>query len=107
MDAKWTPGPWEWHSKAAENGDNDGSVLAGVESGRAICICKAPRYARMLQWQPNARLIAAAPELYEALESALDIMEATGCAWSDPMGYEENPAYTSARAALAKARGES
>lgn len=48
----------------------------------------------------NARLIAAAPELYSALEAMLKDAE-------ERLTEVPNPIYHSARAALAKARGES
>lgn len=45
----------------------------------------------------NAHLIAAAPELYEALKDILGII---------PPDYEESPMVAFAKAALTKARGE-
>ena len=56
----------------------------------------------------NAHLIAAAPDLYEALEVALE--QAIGCFQNhygeDPIGIPEPEYIQKARAALAKARGE-
>ena len=89
----WTPGPWAWHSRKHDDGRNDGSVLADVESGRARCICKAPQHEKGNQWEANANLIAAAPDLYEALA---DLVYA----------HEGQPGWGAARGALAKARGE-
>lgn len=57
---------------------------------------------------PDAHLIAAAPELYEALEATLE--QAIGCFHNhygeDPSGTPEPEYIQKARAALAKARGE-
>lgn len=45
----------------------------------------------------NAHLIAASPELYEALEDVLGLI---------PLEFEQSPMVAFAKAALAKARGE-
>ena len=54
----------------------------------------------------NARLIAAAPELYEALQLALLGLDAY-CVEKGPLFLASALAADKARAALAKARGES
>jgi hypothetical protein len=78
MMGKHTPGPWQlqephhaWISAA------DGTPI---------------------EWQPNARLIAAAPELLEALEKLMDLGTGYGEA-SDLIRIICKPA-------IAKARGE-
>ncbi len=60
-EAKFTKGPWDWEC------DNDTATIIQVfsESDEAKGdpgICR-------LQHEPNASLIAAAPEMYEFLES--------------------------------------
>lgn len=100
-ERKWTPGPWT-------TGD---VTLPCVE----ICTIEG-EFEEIPVWAPysvggvdspgwleparNAHLIAAAPELYEALEFMRACME-HGCA---PSGKEL--AIKNARTALAKARGE-
>ncbi|CAM0070819.1 hypothetical protein VPHK391_0020 [Vibrio phage K391] len=64
-EAKFTKGPWAWGC------DNDTATIIQVfsESDEAKGdpdICK-------LQHEPNASLIAAAPEMYETLETILEI----------------------------------
>ncbi len=95
-EKKWTPGPWsvcnmtswccvdhaEWGTTVAEIGENDETGLA------------------------NAHLIAAAPELYEALQAMIDLQEN-----ATPFGGEiyrdrVDRVFDQCRAALAKARGE-
>ena len=97
---KWTPGPWDWHASLHDDGRNNGSVLSDVASGRARCVCKAPQYQHPDQWQADANLIAAAPELYEALVLAEDRIE------SERSPGEWDPLLREIRAAIAKARGE-
>jgi hypothetical protein len=79
-----TPGPW----KARYNGscwqiDDEHDAVATTQ------FCYAPA------GEANARLIASAPELYEALEAMIFAHDTI-----QPMDFEK------ARAALAKARGE-
>lgn len=88
---KWTPGPWSF---VIEDGDNH--IYAHGES----IMCDMDYY----PWVPGNKndwsLIAAAPELYEALENVLD-------SWQYGESITEGQdVYNAARAALAKARGE-
>ena len=81
-ERKWTPGPWAVRDARGIRGANGECV--------ASTYCAAPA--------EDAHLIAAAPELYAALERSVK-------AWtSDPdrMG----PMIRQAKAALSKARGE-
>lgn len=82
MDKKWTPGPW------AVKGDR------GIRGANGECVastyCAAPA--------EDAQLIAAAPELYDALQAMLDYCNAE-CGSKIYPGHQANQA-------LAKARGE-
>lgn len=89
---QFTPGPWtpiaddgDWFVVAREQGER---IVADVEP----TVFSATTIA-------NARLIAAAPELYDALE-AVDLARHTGA----PHDWERATKLTDA--ALAKARGE-
>ena len=96
MSTQHTPGPWAMPdsgqgriSKVGANGGWDG-LIATADCGD---------YARSkVEGLANARLIAAAPELLEALKDMLDNHE-DACT-----GYGEGAA-DKARAALAKATG--
>ncbi len=82
---KWTPGSWQPYQGADTNWwwvitDSDGSEIGSGDGGFE---------------EADAHLIAAAPELYEALEIAI----ADG-----PAGYLEW--IETAKTVLAKARGE-
>ena len=88
MCGKHTPGPWI----ARMNCD----VIAG-ERRVADCMTGWLRESRA-----NARLIAAAPELYEALVALHDAMAA------DQSGYEDrDELYQLVTSAITKAEGES
>ena len=69
MDAKHTPGPW-WTKR---EGFSTVYVEARIEGGwiQEVAAC-GPTEAGQEQQEANARLIAAAPELLEALKEIAD-----------------------------------
>ena len=88
---KSTPGPWYWSRDTMENRCD--ITLHSEATGYSILYCCVkPR-------EPNARLIAAAPDLLEALELI---------ASTDPVDAALDPqrAMRVAKAAIAKALGE-
>ena len=108
--SKHTPGPWQ-AEQAGMNGkiiewfvrvDGDDIAIASAICDRAGNISEA-----------NARLIAAAPDLLEALEQTLQLAidwedEARGTWQDEALGFLHNddPIIKKARAAIAKAKGE-
>jgi len=86
---KHTPGPWRWVQHANH-------VFSIVDSNNEIVGCDI--YAIT---EPNRSLIAAAPEMLEALK-ALRSQCWGGCSCTDPSD-EENAAWDLAFAAIAKA----
>lgn len=114
-ETAWTPGPW-LASKASADDDH----VSGFE-----WYLYAPNFGAVGYWtghkshhkderwflsEADANLIAAAPDLYEALEEIRDML------WSRPdisdrlrplMGFAEEATNQKAAAALAKARGQS
>lgn len=88
------------HSDGSWYVSDDVVATTGEQEIGGDIVCVAPTYYRdsMKKWQANASLIAAAPDLLEALESFLSCWDS--CA---------NPreAAEMARAAIAKARGQS
>lgn len=96
--SKHTPGPWRingnnmfrWIVADSEVFTHSGDVNRSAYGGNMVCesVHKA-----------NARLIAAAPELLEALKEIVDA--------ADGAGWEQlDPSFKKARAAIAKATGE-
>lgn len=88
--SKHTPGPWI----QAETPSGKGKVING--SGFSVCSMQGGAYCQQII---DARLIAAAPDLLEALEGLMEI-ESRGRVM--PIGKE----WDAARAAIAKAKGE-
>lgn len=82
MTARHTPGPWEYMS-----------VTKSVWSGRAICIMTGSRNHPDPEREANARLIAAAPDLLDALQGVLRVAD------------RATAEFAAARAAIAKAEG--
>lgn len=105
MGAPWTPGPWEvGQHPAMTKGWIVRPVLFGSQA-KALPECEG---GHIVLWnKANAHLIAAAPDLAEALEKLLaehlDLASRADCLeWAEA---EPSPVIA-ARLALAKARGE-
>ena len=96
---KWTPGPWAVERNKRTWGwvDVVGPSLGVGGPTQATDLTLADEVKRIAE----AHLIAAAPDLYAALEKALNFITNT----ESEMG-ETLPCGDAARAALAKARGE-
>ncbi len=99
---KHTPGPWERLEGVVEVGHpiyKPGTVVTRIVQKRAPDQTEFVKVALVDTGPANARLIAAAPELLEALAVLV-----TDCSqiWSEA----EFPALKQARAAIARARGE-
>lgn len=94
-EAKWTPGPWEYQeggSRILDSGKGSSQVLVAIIAKKN----------RKDEGRHNARLIAAAPELYDELCKARHTIQAL--IDDGYMGYVDFR--SSIDAALAKARGE-
>lgn len=101
-ERKWTPGPWvvvdasdfELDKSRFKNGAFQ--VMSNDCDNHAVADCSCNHTCRM-DWEckANAHLIAAAPELYEALEACKP--------FADGYGFING---VNIIAALAKARGE-
>lgn len=92
MDEKFAPGEWE----AQPSGDNDGLWTVRDASGQIVFFGMS---------ESRARMIAAAPDLYEALANLSPRFERCCIAsGSDPEYARE--ATAKSRSALSKARGD-
>ena len=98
-ETKFTPGPWKWSNayKASNNENLTWSLLG--ENGYGILSCDGESNSPQElgeSGKANAHLIAAAPDLYKALEELVNADGILGRVNARPK----------AKAALAKARGE-
>ena len=96
-----TPGPWEISLREMLDGwvivvDRDGGIVANVntETGPNI----PPLVSRKMPAGANAALIAAAPDMLEALEAMVEMVEMNGLG--------KRYALDLAASAITKARGE-
>jgi len=106
MSAKHTPGPW-----VAETGAGRGAWIKGSDGEWSALSCGATDEVA----EENARLIAAAPELLDALKWMVDndetnegdepIPERNGETWDEINAYWLD-GLNKARAAIAKAEGQ-
>ena len=102
MSTQHTPGPWVWYWR-----NEDGEANCGVfwHERMAYSVCRAPRYETQEQWEANARLIAAAPDLLETLMELVEIASVLEPTCLGNSRAKENR-MDRARAAIAKAIGE-
>ena len=100
-ETKWTPGPW--------NLGNSYGAMYDVVSKKEHGICSTGGFtsnigdidAIIAENKANAILIAAAPELYAALDELLNDLG------NRIVGFDDRRAVRKAEEALSKARGES
>lgn len=91
MNAKHTPGPWRIGTPPP-----NGQQTIGTDQGLMVAVATT---GAGVQTKANAHLIAAAPDLLEALQALMDDNSALdGMYWAD--------CCDKARAAIAKATGE-
>jgi len=103
MSQQFTKGPW----KCTEDGKLPLMVTAKEPNLKlgAVEVCRLTTELSPISFQEsyaNARLISAAPEMYEALQKAVERLEAS----QPPKGLRTDQVVQSARRALSKARGE-
>lgn len=112
MSARHTPGPWKWSVESVDPEwaivtDQSGGIVANVNSETGPDGTSFPAM-RLMPRDANARLIAAAPALLEALSSLMPWIDKAieSGAFKEcvlPRGAEK--AAEAARAALAQATG--
>src|SRR5690606_19127575 len=104
-ETKHTPGPWTpMKRQPASRADNGLCALAQVWGGWIVVVPSRMVDRSGYDAEANARLIAAAPELLEALEKLLTAVD-KACGTAIPQGSFV-AARKAARDAIAKATGE-
>lgn len=101
-DTKFTPGPWSTHREGYSTVYVDAPIGGGVLQEVAAC---GPTAGGQEQQDANALLISAAPDLYAALVLLMAEVDFSGNGTAKDFGWPR--ATEAARAAIAKARGES
>jgi hypothetical protein len=98
--SKYTPGPWRLNDNTKYWKNNIFSVTVRKHGVHAAAVANIPARATIpvSEAWANARLISAAPELFEALNTFPQSLD-----WTDAELWEWSK---KARAALAKATGE-
>ena len=99
--SKYTPGPWFMNGPIGTYHLNGREPRFCVYASRTLFleVVAAPDGYVQGENEANARLIAAAPDLLEALKEIVDA--ADGAGWG-----QLDPSFKKARAAIAKATGE-
>ncbi|SRR5579885_2448370 len=101
MSAKFTPGPWEYRRDKETDRHYVGCGIYCIVNDAFAT--RETKNCGQVEREANARLIAAAPELYEALKQ---LVEQYGLMPDGPLGRGlTNGAFLDARAALQKADG--
>jgi hypothetical protein len=97
MKTQHTPGPWSRLDRP-ENSFDDSRILTHITNGaHIVCTLGTTRTDGSPNHSPNARLIAAAPDLLQVVEDYLLL-----CQLHDYVGAVPD----AARSAIAKAKGE-
>lgn len=104
MKTKHTPGPWQVNGSwlNIETGNRHTAVESVLPGGFGMVASLEHSFTRESE-EANARLIAAAPELLEALKELVNDGE---CYCADNVASKETCRHCKARAAIAKAQGE-
>ena len=110
--AQHTPGPWRYDESAPYDGRSKGYIRESVgqevigrrNAGRAVC--RVTGVFGDDTMRANARLIAAAPDLLDALRALLKAVAGLDAPMvTEHEAERREPALRAARAALAKAEG--
>jgi len=107
-ELKATPGPWEWTVADRIKGRDPktGNPLLVVRLLRSTDKRGNEPACQLARWDADAHLIAAATDLYAALDVLLADYKAASGEWSWDVQKRAGALIAQAEAALAKARGE-
>jgi hypothetical protein len=102
-----TPGPWWVSGRGILAGDtNDPEIVAWFDIDDPMAVCSRAGTG-IEEAEANARLIAAAPALRDALRDVLNLYRAAMLTMGQNAdGFEESREVVAARAVLAQAEGE-
>lgn len=95
---QFAPAPWDWTPSGSPSGNGDFNLYITDKNGRKI----AAVYGRRGEKEKTCNLIAAAPEMLEALKDWIDWLT-PGHPWRDDAADHERRMLDAMRAAIAKA----
>jgi hypothetical protein len=95
--SEFTAGPWEVRETYGDSWPDKRISIGPQDMAMSYCVAISPRYAEHEQMIIDARLIAAAPDLYHTVAALTDALESL---------VGECPEVDSGCAALAKAEGK-
>lgn len=99
-DAPWTPGPWEIGQNRTKTRGID---IVQRKLTTIVASIYVPKYTDATRQEHDARLIAAAPEMAEALSNMVEIVDFVERRYG---GRINSPTVDNARAILARIKGE-
>jgi len=99
--SKFTPGPWKW-TAGWSMGPSEKDGTSCVQNDKGDLVFHSCDGCSLEPSEADANLIAAAPEMYEALKELLDATPQEECG---PDCNEANCPWMQAKAALAEADG--
>ncbi len=107
-ETKWTPGPWDGSDRGRKDSNFGGfSCRVRADAGTVAKVYELGRWDECQDTaRANARLIAAAPDLYAALEELVARRDKESAAYGGLSPDGSDGRYARARAALRRARGE-
>ncbi len=104
--SKHTPGPWKVRVTRFFNVPDSGQYLVVGTDAESICRMTASEGPEMQeQAMPDARLIAAAPEMLEALEAAFQLIPSLSVVQWPPGHALKRETQEKVRKAILKAKG--
>ncbi len=86
--SKHTPGPWKWSGEYTHPCGKPAWTLLGRHGLYGILTCDQGSAPQDLNDEANARLIAAAPEMFEALDTIGGLSRALRQGGPDPMDLQ-------------------
>jgi hypothetical protein len=100
-----TPGPWHWGTHPIGSEKPYYSTL--YSGNKLVPVCNVSGFGEPVRVsEADANLIAAAPDLLAALENLVEIAEFLDPGWDPEVFEDQTKSVATARAAIAKAKGE-
>lgn len=100
-----TPGPWQWYWRVDDDLKADCGVFSERLRGQAYSVARCPQFQGQTQWEADASLIAAAPDLLEFAEQ-VDRLLSSAKELGLHLDIDKQHIHAQALAVIKKARGQ-